>query len=161
MPPTGAARTQVFAAKDHAHLTPYLAGLHAQCITSDKSIATFLPPLSHEKLLAWWKDRIAEATAGTRIIVMLLLGSQPGERVQGDSLVGVAMLAIPRAETSPFRASVESVLVSTKYRRRHGATALLGAIEQEAVTRSKTLLVSSVAPRSWCGDDLCSPYSIR
>lgn len=142
----GTTRTQVFNARDHAHLTPYLAGLHAQCITSDKLIATFLPPLSHEKLLAWWKDRIAEATAGTRVIIMLLLGSQSGTKVSGDSLVGVAMLAMPHSETSPFRASVESLLVSTKYRRRHGATALLGFVEQQAIIKGKTLLVSLSDP---------------
>lgn len=138
----GTARPQVFNARDHAHLTPYLAGLHAQCITSDKLIATFLPPLSHEKLLAWWKDRIAEATAGTRLIIMLLSGDQPGMRITGDCLVGVAMLAIPHIETSPFRASIESLLISTKYRRRHGATTLLGAVEEQAIIKGKTLLVS-------------------
>lgn len=138
----GPARPQVFNAKDHAHLTPYLAGLHAQCITSDKLIATFLPPLTHEKLLSWWKDRIAETTTGTRVIVMLLLETQPGVKVQGDSLVGVVMLALPNSETGPYRASVESLLVSTKYRRRRGAATLLGAVEHEAVMKGKTLLVS-------------------
>lgn len=148
MSSSGAIRTQVFLARDHAHLTPYLAGLHAQCITSDKLIGSFLLPLVNDKLLRWWKDRIAEAAAGTRVIIMLLLGNQPGMKVTPVSLIGVAMLAMPHSEISPFRASVESLLVSTAHRRRHGATALLGAVEQQALTKGKTLLVSLFVPLS-------------
>lgn len=131
-------------------MTPWLAGLQAQCITSDKLISTFMPPLSQEKLLGWWKDRIAETIAGTRVIIMLLLDTQPGTKVPGDSLVGVAMLSLPLLETGPFRASIESILVSLKYRRRRGATLLLEAVEREAIMKGKTLLVSCFSP--CCGN---------
>lgn len=139
--PGTAARAQIFNAREHAHLTPWLAGLQAQCITSDKFITAFRPPLSHEKLLGWWKDRIAEAAAGTRIIVMLLLDHQPGVKVQGENLIGVAMLAIPHLETAPFRATIESLLLSTKYRQRGGGTTLIRAVETQAILKGKTLLV--------------------
>ncbi|KAF3766786.1 hypothetical protein M406DRAFT_274202 [Cryphonectria parasitica EP155] len=148
----GTARAQIFNARDHAHLTPWLAGLQAQCITSDKTISTFLPPLSHEKLLVWWKDRIAEATGGTRVIVMLLLDWEPGTRVQGDHLVGVAMLAVPHWETAPFRATIETLLLSTKYRRRGGATTLIKALETQALLKGKTLLMCEVEDRSPAAD---------
>lgn len=105
-------------------------------------IGTFLPPLSHEKLLAWWKDRIAEVKAGTRSIIMLLDEAEVGAKVKGEDLMGVVMLATPPLETAPFRASVESLLVSTKYRRRGGATVLLRAVHEEAFRVKKTLLVS-------------------
>lgn len=136
-------RTCVFNSKEHAHLTPYLAGLHAQCITSDKLIGPFLPPLSQEKLLGFWKDRIAETTAGSRVIVLLVSGAvMPGARIVGDQLYGVVMLAVPYSETGPYRARVESLLVSTKHRRRHGAVLLLQALEDQAVEKGRTLLVS-------------------
>ena len=61
-----------FDPKAHAHLTPYLAAIHASCITHDRAIATFLPPLSHEKLLSWWKERIAEVNDGKRRIWILV-----------------------------------------------------------------------------------------
>lgn len=135
--------TCVFNAKEHAHLTPYLAGLHAQCITSDKLIGPFMPPLKQDKLLAFWKDCIAEATAGTRVIVLLVSGAViPGAKILGDQLCGVVMLALAHSETGPYRASVETLLVGTKHRRRRGAVMLLGALEDEAIAKGKTLLVS-------------------
>lgn len=138
----GNARPHIFRVAEHSHLTPWLAGLQAQCISHDRMIGSFLPPLSHEKLLTWWKDRIAEVRAGSRSIIMLLDESEPGAKVKGEELVGVVMLATPPLETAPFRASVESLLVSTKYRRRGGATMLLRALHEEAYRAKKTLLVS-------------------
>lgn len=136
-------RTQIFNAREHAHLTAYLAGIHGECITSDKMTGTFLSPLNIEKMLKWWKDRIAEATAGNRAIIILLSdGSNPALEVRSDHLVGVAMLATPSIETSPFRASVESLLISSRYRRRGGAHMLMRAIEEQARLKNKTLLVS-------------------
>lgn len=138
----GNARPHTFRVAEHSHLTPWLAALHAQCISHDRMIGTFLPPLSHEKLLGWWKERIAEVRAGTRSIIMLLDESEPGAKFKGEELVGVVMLSTPPLETAPFRASVESLLVSTKYRRRGGATMLLRAVHEEAYRAKKTLLVS-------------------
>ncbi|KAL1855685.1 hypothetical protein VTK73DRAFT_8532 [Phialemonium thermophilum] len=131
----------VFSAPEHSHLVPYLAALHASCITNDNLVGAFLPPLNHERLLAWWKERIAEAHAGTRVILLLLLESEPGTRAKGPELMGVVMLAMPPSETGPFRAYVEDLLVSPRYRRQGGGRSLLGALEVEAVRRGKTLLV--------------------
>jgi GNAT superfamily N-acetyltransferase len=137
-----AASTSVFSSAEHAQLVPYLAALHASCITHDRMIGTFLPPLHHEKLLSWWKERIAEVNAGTRVIVLLLSESQPGARAKGTELMGVAMLDMPESETGPFRGYVEKVLVSNKFRGHGGARALVSTIEAEALKRGKTLLVS-------------------
>lgn len=144
----GTLRTQVFNAREHSHLTVYLAGIHGECITLDKMSGTFTSPLNIEKMLKWWKDRIAEVTAGNRVIIMLLGGgSDPSLKIQSDHLVGVAMLAIPYIETSPFRASVESLLISSRYRRRGGAHVLMRAVEEQAILKGKTLLVSSFSQR--------------
>ncbi len=149
----------------HAHLIPYLAAIHASCITQDHTIATFLPPLSHEKLLGWWKDRIAEVSAGSRIILMLSRdatsnyhnhndndiigggGSGGGDyleqSMEGSEIVGVVMLSMPYSETGPFRASIEKLLVHASWRGRGGARKLVEAIEEEALSRGRTMLVSS------------------
>lgn len=141
----GTVRTQIFNAREHSHLTVYLASIHGECITSDKMIGTFVSPLNIDKMLKWWKDRIAEATAGNRVIIMLLSGaSDLTIKIHSDHLVGVVMLAIPHIETSPFRASVESLLISSRYRRRGGAHVLLQAVEDQAMMKGKTLLVSCV-----------------
>lgn len=135
----------VFDPDQHAHLVPYLAAIHASCITHDRTIATFLPPLSHEKLLAWWKERIVEVKDGKRLIWILLNGSEPGGRPTGPDVMGVIMLSMPFAETGPFRGLVEKLLVHNSFRGRGGARALMAALETEALKRGRTLLVS--APR--------------
>ncbi|KAK2025499.1 acetyltransferase [Colletotrichum zoysiae] len=130
-----------FSPADHGHLIPYLAALHAACISTDRTLATFLPPLSHEKLLGWWKDRISEVTAGTRIMLILLDESEPGSKPKGTELMGVVMLLMPFSETGPFRGYVEKLLVSPKFRRRGAARLLMSALEDEAVQRGRTLLM--------------------
>jgi GNAT superfamily N-acetyltransferase len=137
-------KTYIFSAAAHGHLIPYVAALHASCITHDRTIATFLPPLSHEKLLTWWKERIAEATAGNRIIIILADETEPGARMQGSQLMGVVMLLMPPSETGSMRGFVEKLLVSPKWRRRGGARALMNMLEAEALQRGKTLLVGYI-----------------
>jgi GNAT superfamily N-acetyltransferase len=127
---------------DDSSIVPYLAALHANCITHDQTIATFLPPLSHEKLLKWWKDCIAEVVAGTRLMVLLLDESQPGSKPKGQELMGVVMLLMPFSETGAMRGFVEKLLVSPKFRRRGGARALMAHVEEEAKKLGRTLLVS-------------------
>jgi len=136
--PTSAA---VFVASEHSHLTPYLAALHANCITHDATMATFLPPLNHEKLLTWWKDRIAESNLGTRLIMLLLDENEPGNKAKGHELVGVATMAMPESETGPFRGFIEKFFVSPKCRRRGYGRRLMAALEMQAVGRGKTLLM--------------------
>lgn len=136
--------TQLFDPVAHIHLTPWLAALHAQCITYDRMIGYFMTPLVNENLLAWWKTRIAEAKAGTRSILILLKKFVPESKVKGEDLVGVVMLDMPRSETSPFRARVECLLVSIKYRKQGGAALLMNALHNEAIRKGKTLLVSNV-----------------
>lgn len=137
--------TYNFSPAEHIHLLPYLASLHAACITRDHITGTLLPPLDHEKLLTWWKDRISEVKAGTRLILLLLAEPMPGARAEGRDLMGMAMLNMSEGDdTGPFRASVENVLVDQKCRRQGVATNLLAVLEAEAFTRGKTLLVSLI-----------------
>lgn len=137
----------LFSPKDDPQLVPYLAALHAQCINHDHTIATFLPPLSHEKLLAWWKERLAEVNAGTRLIFILLNEETPQAKFKGTELVGVVMLSMPQSETGSMRGIVEKLLINPKYRRRGGARQLIGALEAEALQRGKTVLVSEQRQR--------------
>lgn len=132
-----------FSAADHSHLTPYLAAIHASCITHDRTIATFLPPLSHEKLLAWWKERIAEVKEGTRLIFLLASEVEAGVRLKGPEVMGVVMLSLPTSETGPFRCIVEKLLIHKSFRGRGGGRALMDALEKEASSRGRTMLVST------------------
>lgn len=132
----------LFSPSQHSHLIPYLAAIHASCITHDRTIATFLPPLSHEKLLAWWKERIAEVNEGKRLIFVLLSGTEQPSRPQGKEVMGVVMLSMPYSETGPFRGVVEKLLVHKSFRGRGGARTLINALEAEAAKRGRTTLVS-------------------
>ncbi|SPN99617.1 uncharacterized protein DNG_02469 [Cephalotrichum gorgonifer] len=156
--------------ESETHLIPYLAAIHANCITSDHTIVTFLPPLDQDRLLGFWKDRIAEVRDGRRFMILLFDESQrrtadaatfqssspavtaptpgnpgpaaAGRALDGPSLVGVVMLSTPYSETGPFRGWVEKLLVSPRFRRRGGARALMGALEEEAARRGRTLLMA-------------------
>jgi len=138
--------TYLFSQPDHGHLVPYLAALHASCITQDQMVGPFLPPLTNEKLLAWWKERIAEANRGVRIIVLLLNPSSSadlknGGKPAGTDLRGLGMVKLSDSETGSFRGHIDAVLVDRRYRRQGGARALVAALEYEAVKRGRTLLV--------------------
>ncbi|PHH59341.1 hypothetical protein CDD81_3369 [Ophiocordyceps australis] len=132
-----------FDCKAHAHLTPYLAALQASCITYDGTMMAFVPPLSHEKLLSWWKARMAEVSEGKRLIWILTRpGSDAAGSVpQGPDIVGVVMLALPSSETAASRGSIESLLVHQSFRGRRGATALVQALERDAAKLGRTLLL--------------------
>lgn len=122
----------------HSHLVAYLAALHAGCITHDRSLATFLPPLSHEKLLTWWKERIAEVNGGTRVIHILLKNT--GARPLGTDLLGVVMLSMPFSETGKGRGVVEKLLVQQGHRGKGSARLLVDALEADALRRGRTML---------------------
>ncbi|TPX18919.1 uncharacterized protein E0L32_011397 [Thyridium curvatum] len=138
----------VFSPDAHAHLTPYLAALHGSCITHDRMTGSFLPPLNHEKLLGWWKVKMAEVAAERRVIIILLDESEPGARAKGPELVGAVMLGTPPTETSPHCGLVESLLVSPRHRSRGGARMLLAALEVEAARRGRYLLRAETASGS-------------
>lgn len=156
--------------ESEAHLIPYLAAIHANCITADHAIVTFLPPLNQDRLLQYWKDCIADVRAGHRAIILLFdesgasaptdvsvaspsaaapgnPGATSGKTIDGLNLMGVVMLYTPYSETGGFRGWVEKLLVSPKFRRRGAARALMGALEEEAIRRGKTLLVSLTTQR--------------
>lgn len=137
----------LFDPAQHANLTPYIAAIQASCITHDRTIASFLPPLSHEKLLAWWKEKISEVSGGSRLIFLLTSDSDDSSRPKGTEIMGVVMLQMPSSETGPFRSVVEKLLVHKSFRGRGAARQLMTALEVEAVNRGRTLLVSCIAMR--------------
>ncbi|KAK0627506.1 hypothetical protein B0T14DRAFT_563309 [Immersiella caudata] len=133
--------TYVFSQEQHGHLIPYIAALHASCITQDHMVGPFLPPLTNEKLLPWWRERIAEANQGSRVIVLLLPETVPGKKAMGTDLRGLAMFKLSDVETGTFRGRIDAVLVNQKHRRQGGARALVTALEYEAAKRGRTLLL--------------------
>ncbi|KAK3939805.1 hypothetical protein QBC46DRAFT_262381 [Diplogelasinospora grovesii] len=136
--------THVFSQDRHGGFLPYMAALHASCIMADQMVGPFLPPLANERLLAWWKERIAEANQGTRVIVLLLPDTcvpESAHKPQGPELRGLAMLKLSQSETGSFRGHIDAVLVGRNFRRQGGARQLVLALEFEAAKRRRTLLL--------------------
>ncbi|KAK0645667.1 hypothetical protein B0T16DRAFT_390245 [Cercophora newfieldiana] len=133
--------TYIFTQEQHQQLIPWIAALHASCITQDHMVGPFLPPLTNEKLLPWWRERIAEVNAGTRVIVLLLAQTTPAKKAEGRDFRGLAMFKTSDVETGTFRGHIDAVLVNQKYRRQGGARALVRALEYEAARKGRTLLL--------------------
>ncbi|TLD30679.1 hypothetical protein PspLS_02724 [Pyricularia sp. CBS 133598] len=149
--------TYIFDAPAHTHLTPYLAALHGTCITHDHLIDAFLPPLNNDKLLGWWKSKIADANL---VIIILLNESEPGTRAKGHELVGAALLRIPEAETSPFRAVVDNILVLPRFRRQGGARTLIDALQSQAIVLGKNMLTAEAESGS-VGEQVLKNFGFR
>ncbi|ERS96794.1 uncharacterized protein SPSK_01224 [Sporothrix schenckii 1099-18] len=144
-----AAHVQKYNPAVHSHLVLYLAALHGARITSDNLSGSFAPPLNHEKLLDWWRDRL------TTSAVFLLLRSSPVSsssaapaKAAGPDLVGVIMLRSHPAETSPHVASVELLLVNLQYRQLGGERQLLQTVERQALLEGRTLLTAEAESKS-------------
>lgn len=131
----------LFDPKVHAHLISSLAELHATCITEPTHvIATFLPPLDHSVMTAWWEDRVKEVEAGQRkIIIQIAENSETGK----EEVAGVVALGMPISQTGPFRGYIEKLLVSPRHRKKGIAKKLMVLLEDVAVKEGRGLLVSS------------------
>lgn len=126
----------------HHHLLPQLAQIHADCVLQDGTLATFLPDpetkrLDLEKLTEYWNSYSSQVEAGTRAIVLQV--SPPDQ--QGDQdVAGVVTLWMPETETGPFRAEIHKLLVSPRHRMKGVARAVMGLMEQVALTHQRGLL---------------------
>ncbi|KAI1754094.1 acyl-CoA N-acyltransferase [Xylaria castorea] len=128
---------------DDAHLVPYLAAIHAACIYHDKMVATFLPPLDNDKLLAYWREMVQEVSAGTRLIIIQLDELEPGSAAKGAELKGVVMLRMPQTETFTHQGHLEKLMVSPSFRQRGAAKAMIRFLETEAIDRGRKLIMLS------------------
>ncbi|KAI0547692.1 acyl-CoA N-acyltransferase [Xylaria curta] len=125
------------------HLVSYLAYIEVACIYHNKMVATFLPPVDNNKLLAHWREMIHEVSAGTRLIVIQLDESEPRSAAEGGELKGVVMLRMPQTRTHIHQGHLEKLMVHPSYRQRGAAKAMIQFLEVEAVNRRKKLIMLS------------------
>ena len=111
-----------------------IAHLHETCILRDNLLATFLPPLSHDKILASWKVWSEQVVAGNRVIVLQL--------DHEGTLAGVVSLGFPDTETGKHRSEVGRLLVSHEFRKRGIARRMMEALEGVARERERWMMVS-------------------
>jgi len=110
-----------------------LADVLLDCVEAGASIG-FLHPLSRERALAFWRDCLAGAARGERILLV-------AEEVATGMLVGTVQLVLTMPENQPHRADLAKMQVHRRARRRGVGEALVLAAEAAAREAGRTLLV--------------------
>jgi ribosomal protein S18 acetylase RimI-like enzyme len=108
-----------------------LVGLLADAVADGASVG-FLAPLDPALAAGYWAERLAEADAGRRVVLV----ARDAGRV-----VGAVQVALATDPNGAHRAEVQRLLVLRSHRGRGVGTALMRAAEAEAAARGRTLLV--------------------
>lgn len=124
-----------------ANLLPQLAQIHADCITNDNQLATFLPPLSHLRMLDYWRELSSDVEKGRTAVVLQFAEAEFADVEEGE-VAGYVCLMMPVTETGPFRGEVNKLMVSPKHRRKGVARRVMGLLEDVAREKGRHLLVS-------------------
>jgi len=93
----------------------------------------FVTPLDDNTVRRYWQDAIAQVEAGARILLVA--------RAEDGELVGSAQLNLATTPNARHRAEVQKVCVLRSARGQGIGTQLMLAIEEEARTAGRTLLV--------------------
>jgi ribosomal protein S18 acetylase RimI-like enzyme len=93
----------------------------------------FLATLTPDENAAYWRDTVGEVEGGRR---MLLVAD-----TTSGALAGSVQLSLTLKENGRHRASVEKLLVHTRYRGLGLARRLMSAVEKEAAAAGVTLLI--------------------
>jgi len=107
-----------------------LADLLITCVAEDASLE-FLPPLSRERAVAFWKQTSAAVAAGARV---LLVAWRDGV------MAGSVTLDLATAQNQPHAAAIQKLLVDPAARRAGLGRALMRRAEQAARGHGRTLL---------------------
>ena len=121
--------------KDTPRTCAMLADLLVEVVAAGGSVS-FLHPLAGPVALRFWKEALAAAARGERV----LLGAWDGALLVGTVTV---LLACP--PNQPHRAEIAKLMVRLSHRGRGVAAALMRRAEQLASARGKTLLVLDTA----------------
>lgn len=122
-------------------LSQDLVQLQIDCITADGALLRFHPPFDKEKrqqMQLFWEDRFRQCRQGLRVSFLAVEKTDANK----ETLCGVVDLGLPVADTGPFRADVEMLMVSPHHRRKGIAKKLLFALESYAEEKERTLLVN-------------------
>jgi GNAT superfamily N-acetyltransferase len=108
-----------------------LSTVLSECVKSGASVG-FVVPLAEGELEAYWQDVAAAVKAGTQVLLVAR---------DGKTLVGTVQLALAQKANARHRAEVQRLLVPPTLRRRGIGRKLMKAVEAEALSRGRTLLV--------------------
>ncbi|MBK5566768.1 GNAT family N-acetyltransferase [Ensifer sp. SSB1] len=117
---------------------PALAEVLSDCVEGGASVG-FMQPYPPESALAYWRG-VVEAVAANETLLMV---AEEAGRILGTVQVGVAQMP-----NQPHRGDLKKLLVHRDARGKGLARGLMEAVEREAASRGKTLLVLDTATGS-------------
>ena len=112
-----------------------LSEIIIEAVASGGSVS-FMHPMASEAADTFWRESLASASRGERIV----LGAFDGER-----LIGTVTLLLDLPPNQPHRAEIAKMMTRVSHRGRGVAKALMRAAESIAVARGRTLLVLDTA----------------
>lgn len=112
-----------------------LAEVLRDCVEGGASVS-FMHPLPRDGALAFWRDVVADAASGKRVLLVA--------RDRGG-ICGTVQVLLDMPENQPHRADVLKMLVHRRARRQGLGAALMRAAEAAARDAGKTLLVLDTA----------------
>jgi ribosomal protein S18 acetylase RimI-like enzyme len=112
-----------------------LSEILIEAVASGGSVS-FMHPLALQAADDFWRDSLASADRGERIV----LGAFDGEQ-----LIGTVTLLLQFPPNQPHRAEIAKMMTRISHRGRGVATALMRAAERIAAERGRTLLVLDTA----------------
>lgn len=116
-----------------------LADILENCVNGGASVS-FMQPFTDEKARQFWTDVADSVGRGERTVLVC--------RDNDGAYLGTVQLLTDQPENQPHRADVAKLLVHDNARRKGVAMALMEALETEARTQHKTLLVLDTASGS-------------
>ena len=120
---------------DLPHIRTALCELLVETVASGGSVS-FMHPLPLETADAFWRDSLAAAARGERIV----LGA-----FDGENLVATVTLLLNLPPNQPHRAEIAKMMTKLSHRHRGIASALMRAAEKMALERDRRLLVLDTA----------------
>lgn len=108
------------------------------CVDGGASVG-FLAPLTRQRAEQFWRSKQQALGDGSTVLLAAMTGKQ---------VIGTVQLALAPQENQPHRAEVAKLLVQRHARGNGIGSALLRAIEQQAVLKQRRLLVLDTATGS-------------
>jgi ribosomal protein S18 acetylase RimI-like enzyme len=120
---------------DQPQIRSALSELLVETVASGGSVS-FMHPLPLEAADAFWRDSLAAAARGERLV----LGA-----FDGETLVATVTLQLGLPPNQPHRTEIAKMMTRLSHRHRGIASALMRAAEKLAIERGRTLLVLDTA----------------
>jgi ribosomal protein S18 acetylase RimI-like enzyme len=126
---------QIKALKSSPDICAALSEMLIETVANGGSVS-FMHPLSLQSAETFWRDALASADRGERIV----LGA-----FDGEELIGTVTLLLNLPPNQPHRAEIAKMMTRISHRHRGIATALLREAERIAIARDRWLLVLDTA----------------